>query len=362
MAVRVLYGVCGDGLGHAMRAQVAAAHLVAQGHDVRFAASGRAAGVLRAHGFTVTDVRGIHAHYQGGSVERARTVLRVVAEAPERLRHNARVALEEAATFGPHVAITDFNGFACAVAAVCGCPAISLDHQHVLDRFHHPPGVVAPFAIDFALARAAVGVKTPGCARYIVTSFYFPGALPAARDKTRLTGPIVRAEVEALAPSVGDHVLVYQTATGDARLLDTMRSVPEVRFRVYGHGRASGERPAGNVELCDFDERTFLADLAGARAVVTNGGFTTISEALYLGKPVLSVPLEHQAEQLLNAAWLEELGLGIAAFRPRSATIRDFIALLPSLRQAAHRAGDARLRTGTRDTLAALDAALREVA
>ena len=59
----------------------------------------------------------------------------------------------------------------------------------------------------------------------------------------------------------------------------------------------------GNVELRDFDETRFAADLRSARAVIANGGFTTLAEAIRLGKPVLSIPVRHQGEQELNAAY-----------------------------------------------------------
>jgi UDP:flavonoid glycosyltransferase YjiC (YdhE family) len=46
---------------------------------------------------------------------------------------------------------------------------------------------------------------------------------------------------------------------------------------------------------------------------VTNGGLSLIGEAVYLGKPVYSVPVQHQFEQVMNARYLEGLGYGLAA-------------------------------------------------
>ena len=47
--------------------------------------------------------------------------------------------------------------------------------------------------------------------------------------------------------------------------------------------------------------------------MVTGGGFSLLSEAVYLGKPMLSVPLHGQFEQLMNARYLEREGYGICA-------------------------------------------------
>ena len=49
--------------------------------------------------------------------------------------------------------------------------------------------------------------------------------------------------------------------------------------------------------------------------MVTGGGFSLLSEAVYLGKPVLSIPLRGQFEQLMNARYLERDGYGICAER-----------------------------------------------
>ena len=352
--MRILYGLSGDGLGHTMRARVVAEHLAREGHVIRMAASGRAASVLRTHGFDVIDVRGLVASYERGSVSRSKTMRRFIRETPSRLAFNAGVALREELRFHPDIVITDFNGFACAVGHAFGIPVVSVDHQHVLDRFHHPRRVLDPFLADYALARAAISAKTPRCDHYLVSSFFFPEERENNRTPTTLVGPLVRPEVEALTPTNGEHVLVYQTAAGDPSLLQALHANREVEFRVYGLGRTE---KIGNVQLCAFDEASFLTTLASARAVISNGGFSAISEALVLGKTILSVPIAHQPEQELNARWLEALDLGVYAKRATTMAIRRFLN-----RATPFRSADARIRNGRQDGLSALDRILKEVA
>ena len=50
--------------------------------------------------------------------------------------------------------------------------------------------------------------------------------------------------------------------------------------------------------------------MENAKAVITNGGFTLISEALHLKKPIYSNPIRGQFEQTMNAIYLEKLGYG----------------------------------------------------
>ena len=338
-----------------MRAKVVAGHLVALGHEVRLAAAGRAADILRSHGFRVVDVRGIFSHYEGGRLHRARTVIETALQTPRRVEHNVRVALEQATEFRPDVVVTDFTSFACVVAHLTGVPLFSFDHQHVLDRFVHPPSLIRDFASDFAIAEAVVRAKTPGCRHYVVTSFFAPPAEPAMAASTTLVAPLLRPELAELRSSKGDHVVVYQTAAETGALLSALRALPELEFRVYGAG------PPGrfdNVELRPFDEARFLADLTSARAVVTNGGFTAIAEALHFRKPVLSIPLFHQAEQQLNAAWLAALGLGLTAPRLTASGVRELVERAPELSAA----NDRDLRIETRGGLEVVEQLLEEVA
>jgi hypothetical protein len=47
---------------------------------------------------------------------------------------------------------------------------------------------------------------------------------------------------------------------------------------------------------------------------------------VYLGKPILSVPIRKQFEQLLNALYVQKLGYGAYAEHLSEAVIRDFLA------------------------------------
>jgi uncharacterized protein (TIGR00661 family) len=80
-------------------------------------------------------------------------------------------------------------------------------------------------------------------------------------------------------------------------------------------------------------------DLASARAVVSNGGLSLIGEAVYLGKPIFSVPVRNQYEQILNARYLEELGYGLAAERIEADVLGLFLKEAPkyAARVSRHR-------------------------
>jgi UDP:flavonoid glycosyltransferase YjiC (YdhE family) len=79
--------------------------------------------------------------------------------------------------------------------------------------------------------------------------------------------------------------------------IDVVGRSGESRGQVKFHGRQMN-----NIEL-----------LAQADALVINGGYSAVSEAFLLKKPVFVVPVPGHAEQFVNARLTNELGLGFVA-------------------------------------------------
>jgi uncharacterized protein (TIGR00661 family) len=98
------------------------------------------------------------------------------------------------------------------------------------------------------------------------------------------------------------------------------------------------EQREGTLRYRPFHEERFIEDLASARAVIAGGGFTLMGEAVALHKPMMSVPVGRQFEQVLNARYLEHLGFGLHAERaddPKA--IAAFLERVPSCEAALAR-------------------------
>ena len=162
---------------------------------------------------------------------------------------------------------------------------------------------------------------------------------------------ILRDQILNAAVTDGDHILVYQTSPSFHSLLPALQAMDGYRFKVYGLNKSEIH---GNVSLHTFSEDGFIADLAGCRAVIANGGFTLMSEAVYLRKPVLSVPVGKQFEQVLNGHYLYRLGYGESWDTLDADTITHFLANVPRYREnlASYR------QDGNRELFDALDEAL----
>ncbi|MFN0061293.1 MAG: MJ1255/VC2487 family glycosyltransferase [Myxococcaceae bacterium] len=322
--MRVLYGVVGEGMGHAIRSRVVLEHLV-QRHDVRIVASGRAHDYLARNFGNVHRIWGLEIAYQDNAVRNWRTVTHNVKGALSGIPQNVRAYFQLAAQFEPDVVVSDFETFSYLFGRNHRIPVISVDNIQVVNRCQHDSVLLAGQEADFELARAVVKAKLPGCFHYLVTSFFFP---PVRKERTTLVHSILRPEILSARPSSGEHLLVYQTSTSNPALPAALKSAG-IPCRVYGLRRVSEDEADGSLLYRPFNEARFVEDLCGARAVVTGGGFTLLSEAVYLGKPVYCVPVGGQFEQVLNALYLERLGYGVYAPTLTASTLAAFLERIP---------------------------------
>ena len=175
-----------------------------------------------------------------------------------------------------------------------------------------------------ALAARIVAQQTGyrGEAR-LATSFFYPPLPPGAN--VQFFPPILREKVRAITPRDEGYVVVYQTSSSFTRLPELLKQLP-FRFKVFAFEHA-GESEDGNISYFPRSDVRFIEEVGGASWVLTNGGYTLMSEALYLGKPVFSLPVAWQFEQWLNARYLHDLGYGVMCddLREFPAKIREFL-------------------------------------
>ncbi len=293
--MRILYGVAGEGMGHATRAKALLDDL--QQHTIKVVSSSRAASYLESKGFSVSRVTCLKIIYRNNSVTNTGIFAYHILVSPFILWSLLKT-LVLAFTFKPDVIVTDFDAYTCYAGWILRIPIVSVGNQELMMRAKlQLPGSVwwESFKTKF-ITRLII----PRATRHVVTAFSTPSA-----PNTVLVGPIIRKELMR-ETTLGEHVLVYQTSKTNRRLLRVLQSVP-AKFIVYGLNREGTE---GNVTFKRFNESAFANDLASCRAVIMNGGYSLMSEAIVLGKPVLSEPVRKQFEQDLNARLLEREGFG----------------------------------------------------
>lgn len=353
--MRILYGVVGEGMGHAMRSRVVVGHLIAQGHEVTIMASQRAVDYLAKHFPSVRRIHGMHIIYEENRVRRGKTLWANVRDGLTALPGQIRAYFDLIEDFEPECVVSDFESWTYLYGKLHRLPVLSVDNMQIINRCTHPKEIVGVDRQSFEVARAFVKSKLPFCQHYLITSFFFP---PIRKDRTSLYPPILRPEIVTAKRSEGSHILVYQTAEGHRELAETLANT-EHEYRVYGMRRnLSEEVVEGNLRYRPFSEAGFIEDLASSRGVISGGGFTLLGECVYMHKPVLSTPVRRQFEQTLNALYVEREGYGLYAPKVDEASVGQFVERLHEFeKNLADYEQD-----GNRKLLGALDEQLDRVA
>ena len=294
----ILYGVNGEGSGHSARSREVLRHLKERGHNLHVVSFDRGQRDLKPE-FEVTEIYGLRFAYVENRVRYGRTVGKNLLRAPRALR-SLRLLNKLADRRQINFVITDFEPLSARLARHRHLPLICIDNQHCLTnaQIDYP----RRYRREAATAKLVTRLMVPRARAYFVTSFFTP---PVKKKNTFFFPPILRREVLAATAGEGDDVLVYLTSpsTEVAELLRQVRA----KFVCYGFGRSGQE---GNLTFKPPGLDTFLRDLAGTKAIIANAGFSLISEALYLRKPYLAIPVKHQFEQTFNAYWLQKMGYG----------------------------------------------------
>ncbi|MCR4666198.1 MAG: teichoic acid biosynthesis protein [Desulfovibrio sp.] len=326
---RVLYGIHGTGHGHAMRGLTIARKL--RQHEFLFVANDDALNVLCPE-FSVYRIPNLGTVFNGYKVDFFSTVSKALPLLLRRGRYIDEI-LGVIRDFKPDVCMTDLEYFVPRAAEQAGLPCLTLDHQHVITCCTHsfPPSLLWDVFVQGLTPRY---LFRPTAANLIV-SFYAP---PVARGyHARVVPPLLRDAVREAKVCDDGHILVYQSNSTHRALIDFLHTATERTCYVFGYGGAGGRD--GNVIFMQKSEEGFLDLLRRAHYVVQGGSHTLMSEALHLGKPVLSIPLGSMVEQLVNAFYIEKLGygkrVGMDALTPD--LLRRFEADLPRYRAAIAR-------------------------
>ena len=130
----------------------------------------------------------------------------------------------------------------------------------------------------------------------------------------RRVGPIVRAACRP-GPARGgrpERVLVMLSGSAFGSPVTIERDRPGLTIDVVGRQAPSGGMVPEGV-FYHGKVRNSLTLMRDADLMVVNGGFSAVSEALFLRKPMVVIPVPRHAEQWANGEGVRRLGLGVVA-------------------------------------------------
>ncbi len=286
--MNILYGVPGEGMGHATRSKVIIDFLLKE-HNVQVVSSAKAYQFLdKSFPKRVHEIKGLHFAFKNAEVSKRKTFLLNLKDAPKNLAYNFSQYSEIHKDFNPDLIISDFESFSYLFAKHLHIPVISIDNMQVIDRCKLNIEIPKTEKNNFTLAKAIVKAKLPRCDHYLISSFF---DAEIKKKDTEFVPPIIRDAIINAKVSNAGHILMYQTSSSLPGVKKMLHCLPDVKFYVYGFGIDEQDK---NVTFKSFSEDGFVNDLASSRAVIANGGYSFISEAIYLKKPIYSFPIKNQ--------------------------------------------------------------------
>ena len=122
--------------------------------------------------------------------------------------------------------------------------------------------------------------------------------------------PVIKDEFINAKPTDLKHVTVYLPSFQQHCLYDAFTKLKHIQFHWFLDGVES-ICIEDNITYYPINQDLFNKSLLNCHGLITGGGFETPSEALYLGKKLISIPIKNHYEQQCNAAALKKLGVNV---------------------------------------------------
>jgi uncharacterized protein (TIGR00661 family) len=322
--LKILYGVCGEGRGHASRSLILIHYLQQKGHEVCVVAGGKAYTILSEEFDRVLKIESPQGFYKENRVRILYTLLHTTYQTITRVPvsfFKIRQLLQE---FQPDVLITDAEPISHIAARFRAIKRVSIDNPTAL-LYRKIPKKIREYPawlfLFFALKFSLFGAK-----KYIIYDFFEE---QLNNPRVLFVKPLIQPGIRRQTSASGDYLFVYQTSLTFTSLFTSLKNFDET-FIIYGFNKDMTDE---NLIFKRFNDDEFYHDLASAKAVIVNGGFTVISEALYLKKPIFSLPIRHQFEQAFNAKCIERMGVGISHPKFCENDLKDFLDILGSFQE-----------------------------
>ncbi|MBS3158002.1 hypothetical protein J4206_01815 [Candidatus Woesearchaeota archaeon] len=336
---KILYGIEGEGYGHATRSKAIIEQL-SKDYDILIAASNKAYNLLKDEYKTIK-IKNFPVTYSYSKdkivvrVNTFKTIIYNIIRSPYVLWYNIKL-IREANRFQPDIIITDYEAFTAWYALFFRKKIVVVDNFHL---FTDTPINRKLSLMDKVISIILTKFKIPSADYYLIPTFLPPlmtGCLQRHDNKNVIfCSPMIRDRFKPLKPQIKDYVIVYQTANFEP-VINVIKSIKNQRFIIYNVPNIDYNKEGKknkNITYKKFSEKEFAQDLAGAKAVIINGGFSLITEALYFKKPVLCFPILDHFEQKINALLVKEAGYGECAYKFDEGVIMQFIEKLDVYRE-----------------------------
>jgi uncharacterized protein (TIGR00661 family) len=201
---------------------------------------------------------------------------------------------------------------------------MSVGHQYLLLSEHFE--TIPEKAVDRFLLNINTKITAIGSSKLLGLSFR---SMPNDTKRNIITvPPLLRQEVKSIQPKAGEKWLVYLT---HYRLADEIMAWsaqnPEVKLDCFWDNptRKTEYNYSDSLTFHPIDAEKYLTKMTHCAGLISTAGFESVAEAMYLGKPVMMVPVPNHIEQMINAHDGELSGAGVQARSFDLTVFKDYL-------------------------------------
>lgn len=320
-SLKYLFVVQGEGRGHMTQALSLAVILRAAGHEVCHVVAGKSKR-RELPGFfsekieapiTLVDSPNFITDKDQKSVKPLKTVIHSVLNAAI-YRRSIRTIHRLVKTHQPDAIINfyDFIGGLYNFSMRPKCRFICLAHQYLTAHpsFEFPPNRT----FEKIAMQMANRITSLGADKILALSFRTFEDVP--EKKLFVVPPLLRKELKTQKITLEDHFLVYMVNPGYSTEVNVFhQEFPDQPLHCFWDKKDAPEELTVDNTLTfhQLDDTKFIQKMASCTGYVTTAGFESVCEAMYLGKPVLMVPVGGHYEQACNAVDAVNAGAGISS-------------------------------------------------
>lgn len=194
------------------------------------------------------------------------------------------------------VVINDFESITSLACKLQNVPSIQFGHQASFISNATPRPEKKSIIGELILKHYAPSPKNIGLHFEKYDSFIYP--------------PIIKDEITEAEPTNLQHITIYLPSFQKDCLEKAFKKVKDVAFHWF-LSDVEFRYTDGNITYYPINQKLFNQSLISCDGIITGGGFETPAEALYLGKKILSIPIQNHYEQECNAEALKQMGIPV---------------------------------------------------
>ena len=216
---KILYGVAGEGMGHAMRSKPIIDGLK-KDHEIEILTGDNAFKILSKEYKNVHEIDKLDIVYKETKVCIHKTIFKNLKDMPSSFKSLQKVD-KIIRKFKPDIIISDFEPFTNYIAKIHQIPLVIIDNPSVLRKCKI--SVPKKFLGDYVVACFVAGSIVNFANYYLLTTFF---KTKSRSKRVFLYPPIVRDEIINAKPSKKGHIIVYQTSHNYDHLIPILKKIP----------------------------------------------------------------------------------------------------------------------------------------